>query len=547
MPKQKKIAIFGTEPVTGKIGGLGIRQLEIARVLSRKYNLTLYTPFSVGTHHEPFPIKRILYSDAKKVQSAVKKSDVIVSCQPRRNITLMAKKLNRPIAVDLFPITYFEEMERMKLVNDPTIHQDIHFASIIEHLSEQLLDADFFFCASERERNFYLGLLTTLGKVTPQIYNKEKHLKKLIDIVPFGLPKRKPKTGKNLIKGKIKGVKKSDFLIVWGGSLWNWYDCLTPIKAMAKLLTGTPKAKLVFVCSTHPATGKPPEEYQRAVRLSKRNGTYNKNVFFYSDWIEHNQRDYYLTEADAGITTFHDHLENYFSFRIRLMDYIWAELPLIANRGNKLAEMLDERGGGVTFDFGNANELAKTIKEMVADKVGVKRMRKNLSTIKKEYHWGKVLKPLIKFIENPFKAERLIRLGSMKLSFYELCRIKMAKVLLFRSSPLPHTIESINAIRTLAPDAKIDILVQNGFSTKKIDKDIKVIKMSNDKFSADRIKELQSLLGKYDTVICPFANKDIEFYRNVIDAMSLIPAKNYLAFGDDYQFNNIKMLCSKKS
>ena len=60
---RKKIAIFGVEPVTGKLGGLGIRQLEITRVLCRHFNVQLLTPFEIGSHKEKFLIKAIDYEN----------------------------------------------------------------------------------------------------------------------------------------------------------------------------------------------------------------------------------------------------------------------------------------------------------------------------------------------------------------------------------------------------------------------------------------------------------------------------------------------------
>ena len=38
----------------------------------------------------------------------------------------------------------------------------------------------------------------------------------------------------------------------------------------------------------------------------------------------------YLTEADAGVSTHHEHIETTYSFRTRILDYLWASLPIVA-------------------------------------------------------------------------------------------------------------------------------------------------------------------------------------------------------------------------
>ena len=61
MSKRRKIAVFATEPVTGKIGGLGIRQLQVARTLAKNFSVRLFTAYRVDAHKEPFEISQIDY------------------------------------------------------------------------------------------------------------------------------------------------------------------------------------------------------------------------------------------------------------------------------------------------------------------------------------------------------------------------------------------------------------------------------------------------------------------------------------------------------
>ena len=56
----------------------------------------------------------------------------------------------------------------------------------------QLALGDFFLCASERQRDFWIGALHTAGRINPQTYAADPTLRSLIDVVPFGLPDEPP-------------------------------------------------------------------------------------------------------------------------------------------------------------------------------------------------------------------------------------------------------------------------------------------------------------------------------------------------------------------
>ena len=46
---------------------------------------------------------------------------------------------------------------------------------------------DAFLCASERQRDHWLGALAALGRVSPEVYGRDPALRSLVAVVPFGL------------------------------------------------------------------------------------------------------------------------------------------------------------------------------------------------------------------------------------------------------------------------------------------------------------------------------------------------------------------------
>ena len=96
---EKRVAVFATEPVTGKIGGLGVRQLEVARELSRHFEVRLLTPFKVGPHNEPFPVKRVTYEQPSTLTPHIKWADSVYSIS--LSVLRVARRHNKPVAADL--------------------------------------------------------------------------------------------------------------------------------------------------------------------------------------------------------------------------------------------------------------------------------------------------------------------------------------------------------------------------------------------------------------------------------------------------------------
>jgi glycosyltransferase involved in cell wall biosynthesis len=140
---------------------------------------------------------------------------------------------------------------------------------------------DFYICASERQRDFWIGMLAALNRVNPYSYNQDPDLRKLIDVVPFGLPGNKPVQTKKVLKGIIDGIKNDDFVIIWGGGIYNWFDPLTLIKAMAQVGKKRNDIKLFFMGIKHPDPQvKKLQLVNDTMDLAKKLGVLDKNVFF---------------------------------------------------------------------------------------------------------------------------------------------------------------------------------------------------------------------------------------------------------------------------
>src|SRR5204862_4709702 len=121
-------------------------------------------------------------------------------------------------------------------------------------------------------------------------------LRSLIDLVPFGLPPEPTQAGP-AARGRIAGIGANDELVVWNGGLWDWFDPLTAIRAVARLAPTRPRLRLLFLGTRHPnpVVGEPPMA-RRARALAADLDLVDRVVFF-RDWTPYEERGAFLLEA----------------------------------------------------------------------------------------------------------------------------------------------------------------------------------------------------------------------------------------------------------
>ena len=311
----------------------------------------------------------------------------------------------RPIVVDLY---------------DPFIIENLHFhankpleartwihRNDLAVLNAQLQVGDFFLCASDKQRDFWLGALIANNRANPQTWDQDRALRDLIDIVPFGMRSRPPRARGPGLKGVREGIAADDQLILWGGGIWEWLDPLTAIRAMPKVVARCPRARLFFIGIRHPSESFPASRMAaRAVALSQELGLLDRCVFF-NEWTPYAERETYLLEADIGISLHHDHLETRFAFRTRLLDYIWAGLPMVISGGDALGEVVAEEDLGIVTDCGDVDGVAEALIALLSSADAKAVRAEAFARASARYAWERVAEPLVAFCHDPrFAADK---------------------------------------------------------------------------------------------------------------------------------------------
>jgi glycosyltransferase involved in cell wall biosynthesis len=393
--EKKSIIVMGGGPIGDRMAGPAIRSLEMATSLSKCFDILLVTPNKSPFAHLDFDM---VWEKDPKFKEALRTCDGILT-QGIADSPFRIALTKKPILIDLYIPYWFEpmEMEGKGLpLNKYLLERRLHFL---------LKLGDFFICASEKQRDLWLGSLAAVGRLTSPLYKEDRVGKTLIAIVPFGIPETPPVKKREVIKGNL--IQPTDKLILWNGGLWKWLDPFTLIKAMAAIRKHREDIKLLFLGTHHPNRGPVQvETFDEAVQLAKLLGIYSKNVLFNDTWIPYEERQDYLLEADVAVSLHGRSLESLFSFRTRLLDCIWAAVPIVCTEGDFFADLVEREGLGIVVKPGDVEEVKEGIIRILEDQDFNEKCKKNLSRVSSSFVWSKCTKPVEIFFTKPPRKTR---------------------------------------------------------------------------------------------------------------------------------------------
>lgn len=384
---KKKVLIISPDPIQKKMAGPGIRYWNFAKTLSCYFEVVLFTPNNCELEAD-FKIFKI-------AKEALKKQATDASCIILQGMTLwnysFLKKLKVPIIVDLYDPFIFENLEQFE---DSVNTNNLHHASL-SVLLDQLIYGDYFICASEKQKDFWIGMLAAINRINPTEYQISKTLSHLIGVVPFGIEDVMPTKTETVLKGVFPGILATDKVVIWGGGLWDWLDPLTAINAVSLTSKKREDLKLFFMGTKQPNVKiVPPKIVKESIELSNSLGLTNKYVFF-NDWVDYEVRHNYLLEADIGLSLHYNHLETMYSYRTRMLDYIWCDLPIISTSGDVMSEIIHQYKLGDTIPEGDYHKLSELLISYAQDEVKIK-----ATDFKEKNRWSIVVKPMVEFINN---------------------------------------------------------------------------------------------------------------------------------------------------
>lgn len=406
------VIVFSTDRIGRAMAGPGIRAWEIARTLAEDYahTVTLALPHGTDLTHPSIQIHPYVPRTPYQFTQILSRADCVIgqgfvfSDHPE----ILQHEI--PVAVDLYDPLILESL-------DLYAHSDLHAAQqqhqVYQKLTNQLLTrGDFFFCATARQRDYWLGALTAAGRINPAVARRvDRDLLELLGLVPSGIPNIPPTASPTpVLRDKHPAIPAQAFLLLWAGGLWDWFDPDIIIRTVANLRSTLPDLRLCFFAGARPNPDGPPfrtRTAENARKLAEELGVLNREVIFLDDWIDYEQRGAYLAEADVGVSAHRSGVETRLAFRTRMLDYIWAGLPVVASSGDSLSEELARSEAALIVAPNDQLGWEQAVERLYTDQTLRTDSCIRMKNFAGAYMWMQVVLPLARWCDAPSRTSLL--------------------------------------------------------------------------------------------------------------------------------------------
>ena len=379
-----RVALLSSEPVRERMAGIGIRYLELARRLPRPgIEVVLVSPAATGDVPAiPGEARTFVRGSLRTLLADC--DAAVAQGQLANDLLLELPEL--PVAVDLY---------------DPWLVENAHYLGTLgldpwrnDHATWvlQLSRGDLFLCSSPEQRLYYAGFLTALGRVNPERLAEDPDLDRLLAEVPFGTPDELP-PHRPLLPARAGDERR----ILFGG-LYDWYDPLTLLAALARL-----DARWELYLVRNPNAAETPQSLLSSVeREARARGWWGERVRLL-DWVAAERRFDLLRDVDVLCPPHHPNLETRLSLRTRFLDALAAGCPVIATDGGVISRLVREHDAGWVVPPEDPAVLAGALGEALADDALRARRRANGLALAAAFSWERALAPLVRFCAAPWK------------------------------------------------------------------------------------------------------------------------------------------------
>lgn len=383
---QRTVVLLTADRVGPAMAGPAIRAWELARVLAADGHRVILAapevdpagPPVVGAADTPGTFEGVAVVEAfgEDLRPLMAEASVVVAMTGVLAAHPWLAALRSPddpdaglfVVADAYDPVLFEVLAGFEGEAEPT--RSARIADASDAMCAPLAFADVVLCASSAQRHLLVGVLAGMGRVGARAWASDRRLDASVALVPFGVPSAPapaPTPGGGPLRGPGGPLGADDFVLLWGGGLWDWLDPLTLLHAVAAL--ADPRVHVVFLAGAHPtATVEPPAMVGAVASLAAELGldaAGSAQVHVVDRWVPYAERGAWLADADVGLSLAPDHAESTFAHRTRVLDYLWAGLPVLHSADpadpDDLARLISHHRAGVVVPPGDPAALAAAI------------------------------------------------------------------------------------------------------------------------------------------------------------------------------------------
>ena len=310
---------------------------------------------------------------------------------------------NQQLILDCYVPIYTEVSAR----NSAQPSQEyLAFQRDIRFWNKCLRRGDVFLCASSTQRDYYRGVLSAVGRINPATYDQD-----LLLTVPFGISREPPYATARPITSQVG----SDIhRLLWFGGIYPWFDLSNLLDAL-RLVNQELDCVLFIVGARNPFNDHPDfiRSFEQTYR-SAANHSANGLVHFEA-WAPFHERANWFLDSELVILINKPGEENRLAWRTRLIDYVWAELPVLTNGGDSLGEVLLQRGAAFRVDGLEPETMARAIRGALMDTNAQLHARRALHDLKPEFYWDVITADLTRFVQERVRARDLVLYGGAEI------------------------------------------------------------------------------------------------------------------------------------
>jgi glycosyltransferase involved in cell wall biosynthesis len=392
------VVVICAGPVGETLTGVAIRAVELARVLSEHADVVVAGTAPSAPREEVAVIEYKLLESPRRsaLGRLIEEADFVVAQPPWPIVARWLRRSSARLIYDLYDPEPFEIVELLR--DRRPLLRRLVYTLTVDRVLDALADGDHLMCASEKQRDLWIGALLATRRIAPALYDEDPTLRRLIDCVPFGLPDEPPRDdGSDPVRRRFPQIAAEDEIVLWNGGIWAWLDAGCAIRAFADLSSRRRQAKLVFMgAATLPAARAAERE---ARELAESLGLLDKQVFFNDEWVGYEQRSGWLARSSCVISTHSDHLETRFAFRTRMLDALWAGLPIVCTAGDDFADRVEREHLGAAVPAGDPRAVADALLEVLGN--GREHYRPQLQASAARQTWPQVAAPLLEWVTGP--------------------------------------------------------------------------------------------------------------------------------------------------
>src|SRR6202020_463063 len=183
-PRRPSVLFISADPVGEEMAGLGIRYWELARALSEHADVSI--AHGGRDERETDGVRTIAYRPHApgRLAPLISRADAVVTHPQWPLITRWLRRSSARVVIDLYDPETLETLALMSGRSAPL--RRLLTSATVDRLHAALLVGHHFMCASEQQRDLWLGAMLALRLLDPAAYDRDPSFRSVIDLVPFG-------------------------------------------------------------------------------------------------------------------------------------------------------------------------------------------------------------------------------------------------------------------------------------------------------------------------------------------------------------------------